>query len=213
MLRPVPAQRTRTQGANTHSACTHKAGPQVRHWKQSSNRDIAIVVFALGAIAQGARSQNAGVQSRAARGAGTPGVRAGADGGAVRPQPPCMQVRTTALHTRSADTARRRASAAQAQAVVALHAQAAGAGTWHAQAAAALRVAAAAWGLRTGLQNAAPCVMRRGATARDETSAPARRAAVASTGQALRVPPPPSPCPPRWRPHRHLFSAIFMFRS
>ena len=106
--RPVLAQRTRTQGANTHSACTHKAGPQVRHWKQSSNRDIAIVVFALGAIAQGARSQNAGVQSRAARGAGTPGVRAGADGGAVRPQPPWMQVRTTALHTRAADTARRR---------------------------------------------------------------------------------------------------------
>ena len=33
--------------------------------------------------------------------------------------------------------------------------------------------------------------MRHGATARGETSAPARRAAVAGTGQALRAPPPP----------------------
>ena len=82
VLRPVPAQRTRTQGANTHVACTHRAGPQFRHRKQSST--IAIVVFAQSAIAQGAWSQNVSVQSRAARGVGTPGVCAGADGGVVR---------------------------------------------------------------------------------------------------------------------------------
>ena len=43
-----------------------------------------MLVFAQGAIAQGAWAQDIGVQRKATLGVGTPGVRAGADGGVVR---------------------------------------------------------------------------------------------------------------------------------
>ena len=106
------------QGLYQHSAPARRAQTltapartgQVRnfaHRKQSSTIST-IAALAQGATAQGARAQDTGVQSRAALSVGTPGLRAGADGGVVRPQPPGMQARTTALHAHSAHTTRRR---------------------------------------------------------------------------------------------------------
>ena len=192
------AQRLHAQGRSASSTLEAKQQSRYRDCSLRARRDRAgRPVAECGRAEQGrtwrrhtGRARRRGWRRRAA--AAT--MHAGPDNGAAH----TLRGHSTATH----------ASAAQAHAVVALHAQAAGAATWHAQAAAALRVAAAAWGLRTGLQNAAPRAMRRGATARDETSAPARRAATASTGHALRALPPPPPCPPRRRPQRHLFSAI-----
>ena len=67
-----------------------------------------MLVFAQGAIAQGAWAQDIGVQRRATLGVGTPGVRAGADGGVFRSSPPGIEVRTMALHAHFAHTTRRR---------------------------------------------------------------------------------------------------------
>ena len=74
--RTAPARRAqqRTARARTGQICNFARR------KQSNT----IAVFAQGAIAQGAWAQDIGVQSRAALGVGTPGVRAGADGGVVR---------------------------------------------------------------------------------------------------------------------------------
>ena len=82
MLRPVPAQRTRVRRAQILTALARTG--QVRNHRKQSSTISTIVVFAQGAITQGAWAQDMGVQSRAALGVGTPGVRTGADGGVVR---------------------------------------------------------------------------------------------------------------------------------
>ena len=135
---PVPARRTRTQDVSTRSACTHKASSQVRTLQAMH----CIATCGLRARRERAGRVDAGCE-RAKQGcAERPHTgRVRGRGGRLRAVVATMHVGPDngAARTHRAHSMATHASAAQAHAVVALHAQAAGAGTWRIPASATLR--------------------------------------------------------------------------
>ena len=133
MLMPVPARRTRTQGASTRSACTHKASSQVRTLQAMH----CIATCGLRARRERAGRVDAGCE-RAKQGcAERPHTgRVRGRGGRLRAVVATMHVGPDngAARTHRAHSMATHASAAQAHTLEALRARAAGAGIWRTRA-------------------------------------------------------------------------------